>query len=294
MSHLLQAIAVSYAEPMVAEANSFSPSAGKPHHVLAAWKTDQLPIAIQPVLPVDEHDLALCHDPAYVRGVLTCMLPNGFGNRSTDVARSLPWTSGALLSAARHALREGIACAPVSGFHHACYGSGGGYCTFNGLMVTVAKLLSEGLVHRVLILDCDQHYGNGTDQIIAQLSMDDVVENATFGRWFCVPADASAYLARLGKTAVRFGDFDLVLYQAGADVHVDDPLGGVLTTEQMIERDRIVFQAARERSVPIAWNLAGGYQQPLAKVVALHVNTMRECARSYVETTKPMAREKPP
>ena len=117
---------------------------------------------------------------------------------------------------------------------------------FNSLMVTVAKLLSEGLVHRVLVLDCDQHYGNGTDQIIAQLSMDGVVENATFGRWFSVPADASAYLSRLGQTVRQFGDFDLVLYQAGADVHVDDPLGGVLTTEQMIERDRTVFQAARE------------------------------------------------
>ena len=46
MSHLLQAIAVSYAEPMVAETNSFSPSAGKPRHVLAAWKADQLPIVI--------------------------------------------------------------------------------------------------------------------------------------------------------------------------------------------------------------------------------------------------------
>jgi acetoin utilization deacetylase AcuC-like enzyme len=199
------------------------------------------------------------------------------------VARSLPWTSGALLSAARHALREGIACAPVSGFHHACYDSGGGYCTFNGLMVAVAKLLSEGLVHRVLILDCDQHYGNGTDQIIAQLSMDGVVENATFGRWFCAPPEASAYLARLGQTAGRFGDFDLVLYQAGADVHVDDPLGGVLTTEQMIERDRTVFQAARDSSVPMAWNLAGGYQDPLAAVVALHVNTMRECVRVYLD-----------
>ena len=280
---MLQAIAVFYAEAMVAEAHSFSPSAGKPRQVLAAWKAEQLPIAIHPVLPVDEHDLALCHDPAYVRGVLTCTLPNGFGNRSPDVARSLPWTSGALLSAARHALREGIACAPVSGFHHACYDSGGGYCTFNGLMVAVAKLLSEGLVHRVLILDCDQHYGNGTDQIIAQLSMDGVVENATFGRWFCAPPEASAYLARLGQTAGRFGDFDLVLYQAGADVHVDDPLGGVLTTEQMIERDRTVFQAARDSSVPMAWNLAGGYQDPLAAVVALHVNTMRECVRVYLD-----------
>jgi hypothetical protein len=62
---------------------------------------------------------------------------------------------------------------------------------------------------------------------------------------------------------------------------VDDPLGGVLNTEQMILRDRKVFEAAGRRRVPIAWNLAGGYQDPLDKVVDLHVNTMRECARVY-------------
>jgi acetoin utilization deacetylase AcuC-like enzyme len=73
-----------------------------------------------------------------------------------------------------------------------------------------------------------------------------------------------------------------VLYQAGADVHVDDPLGGVLTTEQMMERDRIVFRAARRTQTPIVWNLAGGYQQPLSKVIVLHLNTMRECVSAYL------------
>ena len=58
-------------------------------------------------------------------------------------------------------------------------------------------------------------------------------------------------------------------------------LGGVLTTQQMIERDRIVFDAARAQGTPIAWNLAGGYQEPLAKVIELHVNTMRECVKVF-------------
>ncbi len=49
----------------------------------------------------------------------------------------------------------------------------------------------------------------------------------------------------------------------------------------MIERDRIVFDAARAAGTPIAWNLAGGYQVPLTKVIELHVNTMRECVRVY-------------
>jgi hypothetical protein len=64
-------------------------------------------------------------------------------------------------------------------------------------------------------------------------------------------------------------------------IQADDPLGGVLTTEQMIERDRNVFDAARASETPIAWDLAGGYQEPLAKVVGLHVNTLRECVKAF-------------
>jgi acetoin utilization deacetylase AcuC-like enzyme len=179
-------------------------------------------------------------------------------------------------------LGEGCACAPVSGFHHAHYDSAGGYCTFNGLVVTAQKLLAAGAVQRVLILDCDMHYGDGTDQILGHLRVGDAVANATFGRWFHEPSQGGAYLERLRETVARFDAYDLVLYQAGADVHVDDPLGGVLTTDQMTERDRIVFAAARTHDTPIAWNLAGGYQEPLAKVVDLHSNTMRACAAEFV------------
>jgi hypothetical protein len=49
----------------------------------------------------------------------------------------------------------------------------------------------------------------------------------------------------------------------------------------MIERDQIVFEAARGSETPIAWNLAGGYQTPLSKVVDLHVNSLRECVRAF-------------
>jgi hypothetical protein len=34
-------------------------------------------------------------------------------------------------------------------------------------------------------------------------------------------------------------DCDVLLYQAGADPHINDPLGGWLTTAQLRERDRI-------------------------------------------------------
>jgi acetoin utilization deacetylase AcuC-like enzyme len=216
-----------------------------------------------------------------VRGVLCGELPNGFDNRSLDVAGSLPYTSGAMIAAARAALETGCACAPVSGFHHAQYDCAAGYCTFNGLVVASQVLLGSGTVERVLILDCDMHYGDGTDEILTRLGLGGSITNATFGRWFHQPDQADAYLQRLRQTVAGFDSFDLVIFQAGADVHVDDPLGGVLSTEQMIERDQIVFDAARASETPIAWNLAGGYQEPFARVVALHVNTMNECARSF-------------
>jgi acetoin utilization deacetylase AcuC-like enzyme len=274
-------IPVFYREEMLAHADSFSPSAGKPRHVVAAWASASMPIRIESYPPATFQELCQSHDTAYVRGVLSLELQNGFGNRREDVARSLPWTAGAMLAAAREALRSGIACAPVSGFHHARYAAGGGFCTFNGLVVAASALLSEGTVRRVLILDCDQHFGDGTEEILERLRLSSQVENASFGRWFDAPSDAEAYLAELREQVLRIAHFDLVLYQAGADVHVDDPLGGVLTTEQVIERDWIVFEATRRASVPIAWNLAGGYQEPLARVVELHINTMRCCALAY-------------
>jgi hypothetical protein len=102
-------IPVLYREDMLADSDSFSPSAGKPRHVVAAWTAASLPIRIEsyPAATLDE--LFRAHDRSYVRGVLSTELPNGFGNRRADVARSLPWTIGAMLAAGREALRSGVA-----------------------------------------------------------------------------------------------------------------------------------------------------------------------------------------
>jgi len=149
-------------------------------------------------------------------------------------------------------------------------------------MIASAKLLRAGRVRRVLILDCDFHYGNATDEIIERLSLANEVEHATYGTWYRSKSHAKLYLQQLARTIQRFREFDLVLYQAGADVHVDDPLGGLLNSEQMRQRDRMVFEAAKTATVPLAWDLAGGYQVPVSKVIKLHMATMEECVRTYV------------
>jgi acetoin utilization deacetylase AcuC-like enzyme len=54
-----------------------------------------------------------------------------------------------------------------------------------------------------------------------------------------------------------------------------------LNSEQIRERDRRVFEAANKAQVPLAWNLAGGYQDAISSVVRIHRATMEECARTY-------------
>lgn len=64
--------------------------------------------------------------------------------------------------------------------------------------------------------------------------------------------------------------------------HVSDPLGGFLTTAELAERDRIVFSVAKAFGIPLVWNLAGGYQEPLSAVLEIHRNTMAACVAAYV------------
>jgi len=278
-------IPVFYSPAMVANSECFSPSAGKPALAVESWQFLGLPLEFHAPQPLSVEQFGVAHDPDFVADVLSCRRTNGFSNKSPAVAAALPWTSGAMLSAAREALNNGIgAIAPCSGFHHAGYDFAGGYCTFNGLMVTAAVLLAEGKASKVGILDFDQHWGNGTQDIIERLQLKDQVVHYSQGGEFCRPARAETFLAKLSQLLERFADCDLVLYQAGADPHIEDPLGGWLTTEQLYRRDRAVFDGLRGLGIPVAWNLAGGYQRDAAgsirPVLDIHDNTLV----AFVET----------
>ena len=96
------------------------------------------------------------------------------------------------------------------------------------------------------------------------------------------PRESGPFLAALPKLVQRFEGCDVVLYQAGADPHIDDPLGGFLDDAQLARRDAVVFKGMRLRGVPVAWNLAGGYQTPLRLVLDIHDRTMIECVRAYL------------
>ena len=266
---------------MVADSESFSPSAHKPREVVQSWQALGIPQELIAPEPVTVEQFAMAHDRQFVEDVLACRRANGFGNRSAAVAASLPYTSGSMLAAAREAVGNGkVAVAPCSGFHHATYDTVQGFCTFNGLMVTACVLRSQGVVDRVGILDFDQHWGNGTDDIQQRLRAKWVRHYSAGAEWD-LPEQATRFLDAIPRLVASMADCSVILYQAGADPHVDDPLGGWLTTEQLRERDRLVFANVARLGVPIAWNLAGGYQSPLRNVLDIHDNTMRECAAVF-------------
>ena len=160
---------VYYTPKMLGPPQANSPSAHKPGRVVESWLEIAPRLNLIEPAPVTIEQLCLAHDRDFVTGILSGRLRNGFGNTSREVATSLPYTSGAMLAAARAAIAQRTATiAPCSGFHHASYDEASGFCTFNGLMVTARVLLAEGVAHRVGIFDADMHYGDGTDDILAQ------------------------------------------------------------------------------------------------------------------------------
>ena len=273
-------IPVFYRPEMCANSQSFSPSSAKPALVVQAWQDAGQSIEIKSFEPLTRGEIAVAHSRKMVDEILDGQRPNGFGNTSAEVAASLPYTSGSMRAAVHEAMENGIgAVSPTSGFHHAGYDFCGGFCTFNGLMIAAIPLVFDGW--KVGILDCDMHYGNGTEEIIKGLGIkrarivhhsQRAVEDFEVEAWL---KTLPAFIAH------TFGKCDVVLYQAGADPHIDDPLGGWLTTEQLFERDRIVFNTLRDLRIPCAFDLAGVYQDPLSKVIEIHSNTMVAFSESF-------------
>jgi len=268
--------------------DSFSPSASKPQRfaeLMAHYRfRDYGPHAWGTVEPVSYEDLVRVHSHNYVDGVFAGNILNGFENNDPRVPESCLWTIGSLLSAARHAIKYPAVpvCSPTSGFHHAHWSSGGGFCTFNGLMVVAAKLIAETPGFKVAILDCDMHLGCGTEAILKKFpGLADNVLHHTAGKYFHGDDPATealefqAWLHGVIEDINAFGP-DLVLYQAGADPHIKDPLGGLLDNSGLIQRDKMVFRGIQ---APLVFNLAGGYQPSkngVDPVLEIHRNTMIE------------------
>lgn len=276
-------IPIFYRPEMVASTDSYSPSAAKPKMVVDDWLRigSIQPGDIRSFKPADKADLYLAHSKDYVDGVLDCQIPNGFGNYGRAVADSLPYTVGSMVAATLHVAEHGgFACSPTSGFHHARHCQGGGFCTFNGLMV--AALLARMQGYRVGILDFDAHYGDGTDNILSQNPSHGILHH-TFGLHFPPGKKNHGWTSWLEDAIEDLRGCDVVLYQAGADPYEHDPLGGQMSMTALAHRDQLVFSGLDN----VAWNLAGGYTRDqdggISAVLSIHHHTLAAAKQEQKE-----------
>jgi acetoin utilization deacetylase AcuC-like enzyme len=234
--------------------------------------------------------LEAVHDPAYVAAVLAGAVSPERERRigfpvTLDVAKRTLAVAGGTYGAARHALASGFAANGAGGSHHALPDGGAGYCVTNDLAIAAQRLVAEGRVARILIVDLDVHQGDGTAVIFA--GRDDVltfsmhaaknfpVRKARSFRDVELPdgmGDA-AYLAVLEQELEPLLAMqpDLVLFQAGVDPHGEDRLGRLaLSDVGLAARDALVVTACRQRGIAIASTLGGGYAVDRMAVARRH------------------------
>jgi len=195
---------------------------------------------------------------------------------------------GGTICAATSALQSGVAVHLGGGFHHAFAERAEGFCYLNDLAVAIRDMQAQKKIRKAMVIDCDLHQGNGTAKIfqkdsevftfsIHQFDLYPFKEESDRDIHLPIGVRDDEYLRYLQQhVPALLDDFkpELILYQAGADPYEHDQLGHLkLTIAGLAERDRLIFQWARERHIPIAATLGGGYAYRTLDTVAIHTNT---------------------
>jgi len=256
---------------------------------------------------VTNEEILRAHEGGYLKKVVAGMLTDkemrriGFPWSERMVERSRR-ASGGTLGACRAALEEGLAANLAGGTHHAFADRGEGFCVFNDSAIAPRALRAEGLVNRVVVLDTDVHQGNGTasvlrgDPNVFTFSIHGA-KNYPFHKEesdLDVPlpdgADDEAFLAALSGAldlVLDSATWDLAIFLAGADPFEDDKLGRLcVTKEGLAERDRMVLEGCRERGIPVAVTMAGGYAKRVEDTVDIHFRTISRAATMHERERK--------
>lgn len=191
------------------------------------------------------------------------------------ISRPMRYAVGGTLLACRLAFEAGVAINLGGGYHHAARDWGGGFCVYADAPLAAQSLHDTGRARTVLVVDLDAHQGNGTAAIFHDwpwASIYDVYEDDLFParkepERFALPIQPGVtgpeYLWLIQESLPEVLNEvrpDLLIYNAGSDPFVDDPLARLrLTANDLAERDLFVVTLARERGIPVAMVLSGGY-----------------------------------
>ena len=148
---------------------------------------------------------------------------------------------------------------------------------------------------KTLLLDFDHHGPDGVREIQKKIGLSEL-QIYSFGEQSIQSiAEAERWLQGLRPILLEKCDGpDLVIFNAGVDSFEKDPLGGVMTVEQMDRRDRSVFETAKMFQVPVVTSLAGGYTRDaegsIHPALDLHTQTLCEYfgvhAEKYLNFTR--------
>lgn len=249
--------------------------------------------------PATLESLQRVHTRDYVQAFLHGQLDRAAQRRSgfvwseALVERVRLETGGTLLTL-EAALATGLACNSAGGTHHAHADAASGYCLINDLAVAAAHALAQGWVERVLIVDCDVHQGDGTARLFANepgvftFSMHAArnfpARKAKSDLDIALPngVEDAAYLAELASWLpglLAAYQPDVVLYDAGVDVHHDDRLGYLsLSSDGLYARDHYVLNLCRESDIPVAAVIGGGYDRDITALATRHAQLHRAAA----------------
>jgi acetoin utilization deacetylase AcuC-like enzyme len=195
------------------------------------------------------------------------------------------------------ALEKGFCFYFGGGMHHAQKSFGNGFCLLNDIVIAIRKLQADKHIKTAWVIDVDAHKGDGT----AALTVDDpsiVSFSIHMGRGWpldgpvrdaagrlspsFIPSDIDIpvfagenqlYLVKL-EEGLRELDTrprpDIAVIVSGADPYEKDELPSTadlqLTLEQLFARDWSVYQFLKQRMIPRAYLMAGGYGEHSWKV----------------------------
>ncbi|HCE1776097.1 TPA: histone deacetylase [Vibrio parahaemolyticus] len=214
----------------------------------------------------------------------------GFPWSEALITRTLTSAAGTLLTAEK-ALEHGIALHLSGGYHHAHKDFGSGFCLFNDLVIAAKHMLDNEHVDKILIIDSDVHHGDGT-ATLCQEEPDIVTLSFHCDKNFPArkpQSDLDVPLAKgtddetflmtfkeVVEMALNLHRPDMVIYDAGVDIHQDDELGYFdVSTQAIFERDRFLFQLMKNRGIPVAAVVGGGYRTNHADLVPIHMQLIK-------------------